>query len=121
MLSKNELIRNNINVLLNKETRYDFPDFLTALRKCYSMTRVSATREMKLSGSIKLYRYENGFFNKPIPMTDLQKIADYYEIDSALLKMKMDEFLSDGKGVAYSRHYATQNAQCKTINFPRPV
>ena len=97
-MNKIELTLEKVNNLIAKEAKFDFPQFLTEIRKCYGLTRRTASKEMKYP-ELKLFHLETGTFRNRIGFEEIQPIADYYNIDSVLLHQKADDFITEGKGI----------------------
>lgn len=87
--------------LMQNEEKFEFPEFLEELRKCYRISREIANNDLNYPIN-RLYCLENGCFKRVIPMDEITLLADYYNIDSKILKKKADDFVLSGKGVALS-------------------
>jgi hypothetical protein len=102
-MNKYELTKYKVTKLISKEIHYEFPNFLVKLRECFGLTRRSACAEMKFP-EMKMYHLENGTFRKHVDYKQIQTIAEYYDIDSQLLKAKADEFITENKGQPQHDH-----------------
>ena len=102
-MNKYELTKEKVSNLIDKENKYEFPQFLTEIRKCFGLTRRSACKDMKFP-EMKMFHLEAGVFRNHVAFEEIQQIAEYYDIDSHLLKSKADEFITEGKGIPQHKY-----------------
>lgn len=112
-MNKYELTKEKVSYLIAKENKYDFPQFLTEIRKCFGLTRRSACKEMQYP-EMKMFHLESGTFRRHVPFEDIIQISEYYDVDSSILKQKADEFISEGKGIPQNKvSYYVKKSNCK--------
>lgn len=102
-MNKYEITREKIGKLVSKESKYEFPSFLSEVRKCFGLTRRVACKDMNFP-EMKLFHLENGVFRTHLDYEQIKKLSNYYDIDSQLLKSKADEFITQGKGIPQSKY-----------------
>lgn len=93
---KEDKYKQKLKSLLKHEKKYDFSEFLFALRNISGAQREFVSRDIGMT-SHKLSKIEKGQFVKPLPTWVLKTIALYYGVDYEILKLKLDQFIEDGK------------------------
>lgn len=80
-----------IKELVYRQEEFDFPCFLTLLRRSIGVNRRSLAKETKLP-EWRLFNYEKGRFSKDLNPYSLLTLADYYGIPFRILESKMKSY-----------------------------
>lgn len=93
-MKREELTKFKIQKLLEEHDVYDFPIFLSLLRKMHGMKRTVVCEDIGMSIT-RLFHLENGQFNRLPSDIDFQVLSNYYGVPIQLLKKKTNEFLRE--------------------------
>ena len=107
-MSKFELIKIKIDKLIANQKKFDFPQFLFQIRKCYGLPRRTVCKDISFS-EMKMFHLENGYFRTFIPLDELCRISEYYSIDNDLFEDKMTKFILEGKGIPQHKNLISHN------------
>jgi len=81
---------------MEKKSSYNFPDLLMALRSSYGTQRKEMCREIGID-LMRLVRLEKGILTKFIRYSEVEKLAQYYELDKQFLLEKAICFIVERK------------------------
>lgn len=82
---------------MEKKSSYNFPELIMALRKSYGTQRKEMFREIGIS-EMRLMFLEMGKVSKFIRASEVEKLAQYYELDTQFLLEKAICFIVERKG-----------------------
>lgn len=82
---------------MEKKSSYNFPDLLMALRSSYGTQRKEMCTEIGID-LMRLVRLEKGILTKFIRESEVEILAQYYELDKQFLLEKAICFIVARKG-----------------------
>lgn len=82
---------------MEKKSSFNFPELLIALRNCYGTQRKEMSIEIGIA-ELRLTRLENGTLTKFIRESEVEILAQYYELDKQFLLEKAICFIVARKG-----------------------
>lgn len=88
--------------LLDNHEKYDFGIFIEMARKTLGLKRKEVCEVLDISQT-HLFNLERGYYSILPALTDIIMLADYYGIDSQLLRDKSNYFFMQGKNSPRNR------------------
>jgi len=92
IMKREEITGFKIQKLLKDQEIYDFPLFLSMLRKIHGAKRSVVSEDVGISMS-KLFYLEKGRFDKNLSEVEVKILGNYYGVPSEVLREKSDKFL----------------------------
>jgi hypothetical protein len=93
VMRREEITEFKIQKLLKDRDIYDFPIFLSMLRKIHGAKRSVVSEDVGISLS-KLFQLEKGKFDKYPSELDIKVLSHYYGVPHEVLREKSNKFLN---------------------------
>lgn len=93
MTLREEFAQVRIKNIMDKESEFDFPEFVRCIRKSLSLSRKEMSKEMGIH-EMKLYYLEFGKFKRMPELWILTSLADYFGMPKEILIHKAKMWIS---------------------------
>ena len=87
-----QLCQFKIKCLIEDEEKYNFPEFLQILRKSLMISRKTIQLSTGIS-QLRLYYLEKGNFKRKFNKTEINLLANFYQIPKSILIKKWNEYI----------------------------